>query len=140
MVKRITVTLDDEEFEEWKNLKGGKSWYEFFKELIKAREEVESVAPEIVKARMQELCLTLASLASACPSQCKREEALLRVCASKADRDTLLKAFVIISNVLEEQLDEYSSWLAKLLKASIIEAFKGNAKGARELLEKLCSK
>ena len=140
MVKRITVTLDDKEFEEWKNLKGGKSWYEFFKELIKTREEVESVSHEIVKARIQELCLTLASLASACSFQCKREEVLLKVCASKADRDSILRAFVIISNVLEEQLDEYSSWLVKLLKATIIEVFRGNVKGARELLEELCSK
>lgn len=140
MVKRITITLNDDEFEKWKMIKGKKSWYEFFRELIKFKEETESIPPEAIKDQLLRLCSDLAELASTCSPVCGREEMLLRFCSdSRADRDVVLRAFAIVSNALENLLDEYSSWVVRLLKAAIIEVSKGDIKGAKELLDEVCS-
>ena len=140
LVKRITVTLDEDEFERWKSLKGKKSWYEFFKELINNLEESENVSSDTVRHHLTKLCADLADLAASCSYPCNREEVLLRVCSGReADKRLLLQAFVIISNALENLLDEYSSWLVRLLKAIIVEVVRGDVRGVKELLDELCS-
>jgi predicted CopG family antitoxin len=139
MVKRITITLDDNEFEKWKNIKGKRSWYEFFKELIKSKEESEAIPSEILRDELRKLCIDLADLASTCPT-CSREEVLLRFCSDhEKDLDVVLRVFVIVTNVLEDLLDEYRAWVVRLLKATIIEVCKGDVEAAKELLDEVCS-
>jgi len=139
LVKRITITLDDEEFEEWKSIKGKKSWHDFFKELIKLKEESESIPPDVIKDSLRKICNDLAELSSTC-STCGREETLLRFCSDQSnDLDVVLRMFVIVTNALEDLLDEYRAWIVRLLKATIIEVCRGNVEAAKELLDEVCS-
>ena len=138
MVKRITISLNDDEFEEWKKIKGKKSWYDFFKELVRVKEESECIPSETLEDALKRFCANLAGLAATC-SLCGREEALLRLCSGEDDLDILLRVFVIVTNVMEAKMDEYRAWIIRLLKATIIEVCKGDVKGAKELLEEVCS-
>jgi len=139
LVRRITITLDDEEFKKWKNVKGKKSWHEFFRELIKVKEEIEGVPLELLRGYLRRTCNDLADLASTCSPLCGREETLLRLCSGDADLELLLRALVIVTNSLEEQLEEHKSWIVRLLKATIIEVCRGDVRAAKKLLEEVCS-
>jgi predicted CopG family antitoxin len=139
VVKRITISLNDDEFEEWKNIKGKKSWYEFFRELIRLKEESEGIPPELIKEQLRKICSDLAELASTC-NVCGREKTLLQFCSAReSDLSMALRVFIIVTNALEEMLDEHRSWIVKLLKATIIEICRGKVEEAKSLLDEVCS-
>ena len=137
LVKRITMTLDDDEFERWKALKGSKSWHDFFKSLVELSEEAECVSKESLCDYVKKQCELLVELAKmGCLG---REEALLRLCAGGDDAKDLLRAFIVVTNALVSKLTGVNKWIALLARALILDVVQGNTEGIRRGLEELCS-
>jgi len=137
MVKRITITLDDDEFEQWKALKGSKSWHDFFKSLVELSGEGECVPKGPLCDHVKKQCELLVELARmGCLG---REEALLRLCAGSDDIKDLLRAFIVITNALEIKLSGINRWIALLARSLILDVVQGNTEGVKQGLEELCS-
>jgi len=137
MVKRITITLDDDEFEHWKVLKGSKSWHDFFKSLVELSEESECISKESLCDYVKKQCELLVELAKmGCLG---REEALLRLCAGSNDVKDLLRAFIVVTNALVSKLTGVNKWIALLARSLILDVVQGNAEGIKRGLEELCS-
>jgi len=137
MVKRITITLDDDVFEDWKARKGSRSWFEFFEDLIKRSDETECISQDSVRSGIQNLCESLSKMAALLSSG--REESLLRICAGKEDVRDLVRAFLIITNALEEKLDGINRWLATMAKVLILDLIQGNVDDAYQTIREMCS-
>jgi len=134
MVKRITIVLNDEDYEKWKSMKGSKSWYEFFNELV-SQKEGECLSKKTVCDGLRSVCDSLSKLASGC----KREEILLKLCSGVEERVYLIRAFALITNILEEKLDGVNRWLAILAKSLIIDLVNGDIESVKRELKEICS-
>jgi len=135
VVKRITITVDDEVYEEWLRLKGSKSWFKFFKEAIERLEETESVPLETVCKNVKRLCECLSEVATECP----REGAILRFCAEKHDTNDLTRILIMIMAHLEANQKGVDKWLMSLAKVLILDIVSGDMDDVQRVLREICS-
>lgn len=137
MVKRITITLDDDVFEYWKARKGSRSWFEFFRDLVERADESECISQDLVRLSIQDICESMSKMAALLHSG--REESLLRICAGKEDMRDLMRVFLIVTNAIEEKLEGVNRWLATMAKMLILDLVQGNAEGAYQTIREMCS-
>ena len=135
MVKRITLTLDDDLFEEWKARKGSKTWVEFVKDLIERVDECQRGREVSLCDDVRKLCKTLSEISK----PCSRENVLLKICSGEEDTKDLVRLFVIVTNAIEERLEGRSRWLATLAKVLILDLVQGDVEDAYRVLKEICS-